>query len=221
MIDRILKKINDKLNPPIVQFSPVRSGSTLVYNILRETFPRRRILKRHNIKNEIIKSYDVVVTYRNPLDSLASSFRYAELEVNESNIKNQIIGLKKNGLDDLLDCFDNNNILKLKYEDFYDQYHIIFDNIELFFNKNITLEERYRISKKYDKKEVIKLTKKFKDFKEYDKTTQLHGRHISPSHGRPNSYVEIFNEDQVKVIIESFKDYLIEFGYYELIMNNK
>ena len=68
----------------------------------------------------------MIVTFRNPMDSLASSIKRYKLEVNDVNIKNQILELKENGLDDLYEIFQNKNILKLKYENFYNNYDFIF-----------------------------------------------------------------------------------------------
>ena len=193
MIKKILNKSLDFINPPIIQFSPIRTGSTLVYNILREVFPAKRISKKHNY-SKILKNDKMIVTFRNPMDSLASSIKRYKLEVNDVNIKNQILELKENGLDDLYEIFQNKNILKLKYENFYNNYDFIFNNIETYFNIKIHLEDRQRIKKKYNVEVVFNFTKQFQEFSEGDKSTNFHGSHISNSKGLLNSYKDLFNK---------------------------
>ena len=70
----IKNKIIFKLIKPfvLVQFSPPRSGSTLVYNIMREIFPHKKIFKVHTFR-AMCNEMPVVVTYRHPLDCIASS----------------------------------------------------------------------------------------------------------------------------------------------------
>lgn len=221
MIEETIDETANITNPPLIQFSPIRSGSTLVYNILREAFPEKKISKRHRIKRGDIKNKKIITTYRNPLDCLASSFKRYQLEPSDLNIKNQILELKNNGLDDLLEIFQDENILLLKYEDFFNDYGFVFDKLEIFFSENISQDTRQKIVTKFNVDEVVKVTSKYENFNQYDSSTHLHGNHISNSKGKPNSYIDFFNVKQIEFIQEELYDYIINFGYEETIYNKK
>ena len=70
----------------------------------------------------MLENKKIVATYRNPIDSLASSFKRYKLPVNEENIISEIERLENNGMLDLISVFDNEKILFLKYEEFYNGY---------------------------------------------------------------------------------------------------
>lgn len=213
MVKEIYLNIKDIFYPRIIQFGPIRSGSTLVYNILRETYPLNSVLKRHKITNSNCNRYKTVVTYRNPLDSLASSIKKDKVLVNEKYILKKIEELKNNGLNDLVNIFENKSILKLKYEDFYNDINMIFDRLEIYFNKPISMTHRESIRKKYDIKNVILLTKVYKDFSQYDKVSHFHGNHISESKGKPNSFEQLFNEAELNLIKDALNPFINKLGY--------
>jgi len=87
----------------IIQFSPIRSGSTLVYNILREF---SNVRKTHNISVKNGQLY--VITYRHPYNCIISSLLRNEKKINSLNIKSEISEYLKNGGKDLLE----NDLLK-------------------------------------------------------------------------------------------------------------
>lgn len=213
MVKEIYLSIKDIFYPRIIQFGPIRSGSTLVYNILRETYPLNSVLKRHKITYSNCNRYKTVVTYRNPLDSLASSIKKDKVLITEKIILKKIEELKNNGLNDLINIFENKNILKLKYEDFYNDINLIFDKLEIYFNKPISIKHREGLKKKYDIKNIILLTKAYKDFSQYDKVSQFHGNHISESKGKPNSFEELFNEAELALIKDALYPFISKLGY--------
>lgn len=201
------------IQPQIIQFSPIRSGSTLVYNILRELLPTYDIIKRHSINETIIQGNRLVVTYRHPLDCLASSFKRYNLQVNKGNIEDQIDELKTNGLDDLLKIWSNDHVLKLRYEDYYNNLEIVFDEFELFFHKPISRNFRDKMMNKYNIEQVLDNTKQYNSFSEYDKTTQFHGNHISSSKGAPNAYTHFFKPEEITYLDDVLGPYINELGY--------
>lgn len=213
MIKQVLKKSYNFVFPPIIQFSPIRSGSTLVYNILRESMPNKHILKRHKLEENQIKKHKIVATYRHPIDCLASSFKRYGLKVNETNMSNQINELKENGLDDLCKVFEEKQILKLKYEEFYNNYDHIFNNLEIYFNIKILENKRKEIKDRYNINKIISKTKHYKSFNEFDKKSQLHGNHVSNSKGAPNSYVDFFSENEIDYINNELKPHIKKLGY--------
>ena len=206
MIRKIRSLYRQKFCPRIIQFSPIRSGSTLIYNLLRETYPNSLIVKQHNITEELCAQLKVVVSFRNPIDSLASSFKRYKLPVTKDNIKRQIDELKKNGLDDLVSVFENPNILKLKYESFYDNFDVIFNEMELYFGVPISNAHRDEMKKKYHVSNLISIINKYNSFGKYDEITYLHGNHISESKGKPNSFTSFFEEEDIYYISNQLYD---------------
>ena len=63
----------------MVQYGPPRSGSTLIYNIMQELFPHKKIFKVH-MKRKMCSVLTTVGSYRNPLDSIASSLLRYKIE---------------------------------------------------------------------------------------------------------------------------------------------
>jgi len=182
----------------IIQFSPIRSGSTLVYNILREF---SNVRKTHNISVKNGQLY--VITYRHPYNCIISSLLRNEKKINSLNIKSEISEYLKNGGKDLLENdLLKKNILLLQYEEFFNNYEVIYNKLENFLNINIDENKKIELSKKYHITNVKKMTNKYKTFKEYDKTTHLHGKHISEYDGQTD-YKKILSENDIYVLKEN------------------
>lgn len=213
MLKEVFLTTKDIFYPRIIQFSPVRSGSTLVYNLLRETYPKHTVLKRHNITNELCTKHTTVVTYRHPLDCLASFLRKDKAVLSKKRIQRGIEDLKRNGLDDLMTILHHEKILKLKYESFYNDFDLIFNSMETFFGKLISEEHRNKMKKKYHIDNVISSTTKFDDFSQFDKTTFFHGNHISKTKGMPNSFEIFFTEKDLVFAASELKPYLEQLDY--------
>tara|TARA_Y100000389_G_scaffold154931_1_gene155524 strand:+ start:4565 stop:5176 length:612 start_codon:yes stop_codon:yes gene_type:complete len=182
----------------IIQFSPIRSGSTLVYNILREF---SNVIKTHNMSVKNGQLY--VITYRHPYNCIISSLLRNERKINSSNIKSEISEYLKNGGKDLLkNDLLKKNILLLQYEEFFNNYEVIYNKLEKFLNINIDENKKIELSKKYHITNVKKITNKYKKFKEYDKTTHLHGKHISEYNGQTD-YKKILSENDIYMLKEN------------------
>jgi len=194
----------------IIQFSPIRSGSTLVYNILREF---SNVRKTHNMSVQNGQLY--VITYRHPYNCIISSLLRNEKKINLLNIKSEISEYLKNGGKDLLkNDLLKKNILLLQYEEFFDNYEVIYNKLEKFLNINIDENKKIELSKKYHITNVKKITNKYKTFKEYDKTTHLHGKHISEYDGQTD-YKKILSENDIYVLKEnkSLNEIIKKFNY--------
>jgi hypothetical protein len=211
---RPLRKIQWMINKTIIQFSPPRSGSTLVYNILRDVFPKRKIKKRHRYESDKLK-YPVVVTYRNPLDCIASSIQRYDLTPTNEVIERQIAEFERNGIWDILKIKDNPNVLMLKYEDFFDDFEVIFKGIENLFDIKILPASRSTLTERYQIDAVEKIIKDMDTFDEYNKVTHWHGKHISSQRGRPMYYKHFFKEDQIAYLKSVYKEILLEFNYIQ------
>jgi len=194
----------------IIQFSPIRSGSTLVYNILREF---SNVRKTHNMSVKNGQLY--VITYRHPYNCIISSLLRNEKKINLLNIKSEISEYLKNGGKDLLkNDLLKKNILLLQYEEFFDNYEVIYNKLEKFLNINIDENKKIELSKKYHITNVKKITNKYKTFKGYDKTTHLHGKHISEYDGQTD-YKKILSENDIYVLKEnkSLNEIIKKFNY--------
>jgi hypothetical protein len=152
----------------IVQFGIPRSGSTLVYNILRETFPATYVMKAHSL-NRKLSRYPIIATYRHPLDVLASILQCQALSVSDEEIKKQLIILNRTGLWDIFSIRDQPGVLLLKYEEFSINFDFLFDAIESFFNQPIPIEARERLHHAYNIQNVKRRIGEHQDFSNYDK----------------------------------------------------
>lgn len=200
------------LKNKILQFSPPRSGSTLVYNILREIFPKKEILKQHTYRH-IISRYPVVVSYRHPLDCIASSIQRYGLSPTKEVIDQQIIEFEENGISDILRIKNKKNVLMLRYEDFFDDFNIIYNSIDQFFDIKISYEIREDITSRYQIQNIEKIVSSKNTFSEYDIITHWHGNHISKYKGQPYYYQDFFQKDQIKYLKDIYRKYLSEFEY--------
>ena len=200
----------------IIQFGMIRSGSTLIYNILKEIFPDYTIIKTHNHsrswKEIFFKKIPIVCTYRDPLDIICSSIKRYEKLVTKEVIDEQIKELKQFGFDDFIKLekiprFVDKNRLNLKYENFYNNFDYIFKELEDFFNIQITSNLRSKIASKLSIQGVKEKISKFKTFEENDMNTHWHGKHISNNNGMPKSHINFFNEDDNNYLKFVYKDF--------------
>ena len=156
-----------------------------------------------------------VITYRHPYNCIISSLLRNEKKINLLNIKSEISEYLKNGGKDLLkNDLLKKNILLLQYEEFFDNYEVIYNKLEKFLNINIDENKKIELSKKYHITNVKKITNKYKTFKEYDKTTHLHGKHISEYDGQTD-YKKILSENDIYVLKEnkSLNEIIKKFNY--------
>lgn len=116
--------------------------------------------------------------------------------------------------DDLVTVFNHPHVLKLKYEDFYEDFDLIFDSIESYFNIEISAAKRSQLHEKYKVKNIYEQkVSKLSGFNDHDAVTQWHGNHISNYLGKPNSYEHFFSGQQLKYIEEELSEYLSFLGY--------
>jgi len=196
----------------IIQFSPPRSGSTLVYNILRELFPKRTIKKRHSYKPRD-SVWPTVVTYRHPLDCIASHIQCHENAATDEELEKQIAFFNEIGILDVPKIGNRENVLMLKYEDFVSDFNFIYDNLELFFGIDISRESRNALTSRYQIKAVENLIRDKSSFSEHDPVTKLHGKHISKHKGKPYYYQEFFTAKQIEHLKTVYRTYLDELNY--------
>lgn len=182
----------------IVQFSPIRSGSTLVYNILKNIFVDEKIEKMHNFKYR--KGFFYVIAIRHPYNSIISSILRYGLKINEETIEKQLNQYLENGGNDIINKnLKENNIITFMYQDFKNNFEIIYNKLEEKLNINISSELREKINKLMKIDNVIKIASKFDNFGGFDKNNHIHGNHISKYKGETD-YKQILTENQLNIL---------------------
>lgn len=196
----------------IIQFSPIRSGSTLVYNYLLELgyTPTKEHIYKFNNKNQYI------ITIRHPYNSIISSLLRFEKDINVTTIENEINEYLRFGGEDLItNNFTGNNHCILFYENFFKNHDLILNKLELFFNRTYSSELKNKIKCKLEinnvKSTIIK--NGYKKFWNYDKKTHFHGKHISKFNGTID-YKKILNKDELDVLEKNKKLSIIIQKYY-------
>lgn len=201
----------------IIQFSPPRTGSTLIFNILRIIFHNKKILKLHNmstIKKKI--SIPIIVTVRNPLDSISSILRVNEEKSLNSTIITEYINYFVNdaGIKDVLEIANKDNVLILKYEEFQNDFEYIFEKLEKFFSIEIKIELRNEIIHEFNIDKVKEKQSNLKNFSQYDKISHIHGNHISEYNGK-SYYEKLLDREYIDQIINDkiINMYMSKFKY--------
>ena len=193
----------------IIQFSTGRSGSTLLWNILKELQFNPK--KCHNLKYNV--NCKIVSTIRDPRDMLASRLLISNKKIDNENINENINQMKKYGLDDLVKIMNKKNVLVLQYEFFWNNYEYIFDRISEFLNINIDQDVRKKITTKFSVEKMLNISKKFDNFNSFDKKTHIHGNHISKKKGEPGNWMNVIPKKYHQEVEKKLKKYLNLFSY--------
>jgi len=205
----------NRLSLPVIQFSPPRTGSTLVWNILTELFPGRRIKKKHSLRKTRLGPFHlpVVCTVRHPLDAVASCIQCRDLPLTDQTIDDLIEEFDRLAIQTVLDIRNDPHVLILKYEQFSADYEFLFDELERFFGITIGPDQRQIIQKKYNVRQVKQKTEQMGDFSNWDKENHLHGRHISKFNGASGYYQQFFSAEQIRRMSLHYQQYMQVFGY--------
>ena len=173
----------------VVQYSPGRSGSTMLYQVL--THLGTEVQKTHEWSEIFAK---VVITYRHPCDVFCSFFRISRDLDGDDDLQTALRqgwnptvwwtlfqGLRyvRKGYSQLQKYLDSNmEICLLRYERFKDDYEYLFDRLASFLPLSIDRAMRDRIedATSFSKNKV--LTAAYTSFKEFDQNTLLHGKHL-------------------------------------------
>ncbi|MCP4088658.1 MAG: hypothetical protein GY746_02540 [Gammaproteobacteria bacterium] len=145
---------------------------------MKAVFREALITKTHKY---ILNSAEIptVVTYRHPLDCIASSIQRYQQQSTDEVLDEHIRILGRHGIWDVLQIKDDSNVLMLRYEEFNNNYDYIYDHLELFFNIKIKLSKRDEITASFQIDKIEKLTEDYNSFMEYDPESHWHGLHIS------------------------------------------
>ena len=198
----MLKKINYFLNPPIIQFSPPRTGSTLLWNTLRVCLPKREVKKAHKLSAFEIRfrSAPIVASIRNPLDSISSSIQRYGKDPTDEVVMQQIEEYERLGMWDILEIQNKPNVKILKYEEFAFDFTFMFRELEDFFQQPIPQQLKQQVIDNYSIDKVKTKSDSRGEFTNFNKEDQIHGQHISKFSGASGYYMDFLSSKQIESI---------------------
>ena len=207
----------------IIQAGVPRSGSTLVTQALEKLFPKATVLKIHGFRDVDT----AVVTYRDFRDVLVSLWRVqkeiplAELEQGKQMPKSDIehfLPVVTKYVDDINRYKSLDNVLFLKYEQFYNDYDFLFDAFEQYFNVKLNSNLKKKIKKHISLEVNTRRAAKFPNFhskrrhKMFARNNfRIHGLHIySP---KPGAWRDLIAPEHHELINNRLGKYLKQWGY--------
>jgi len=190
--------------PRIVTCGIPRSGSTVVWQILRDLVPDQAVPKLHGTYTAQNGEL-VVLTVRSPHDIAASLYRVRlsrggvgvdgpaglEIVLNDTRAHFRSLG----------EMVGQPHVL-LRYEEFYCDFDVIFDAIAGALGIEIGPEVRADIGGRYTLERNRERAAKFADFNEFD-ADGIHGDHIGPV--LPGSWMDTvpaWGWDQVEMVCD-------------------
>jgi hypothetical protein len=184
----------NSLNKKILVYSAGRTGSTLVWQCLRELFSEVKKIHPREMVDFLSDSIDCVIVERDPVPSFLS---YVRCEAFKGDVKEFLKAIDNMDLDPawwaetltryraLLYCVAyvkknyKGRILLLDYNKFNNNYEYLFTQFENFFNISIGESDREKIIKKTNRDHNAKIQSNLTDFESWDSDSQIHGHHIA------------------------------------------
>lgn len=207
----------------IIIYSPIRTGSTLIFNVVRSIDNNFTIDKTHGPIRSLEKlgrglqnSDKCIFTFRNPYDSIVSLFQCHKKEKTKENLDKFITEFNWSLM--CLKHYKNNNFLWLKYENFKNNYQYIFDKIENYLDIKINKNKKLEIIEEFSISGVKEKIKNYKNFWDFDKKTELHGNHISNDNGKINKWKTFFTESEKNYI---YKELCKKTPKFKIFMENE
>jgi hypothetical protein len=204
------------MSKSIIQFSPPRSGSTLVYNILRVIEEKSAIEKRHNLNEGEFANFSnlrIVSSVRDPVDSIASSLLRYEKKPTKGSVADQIKEFKQNGLLQMTKVRGWDNALVLRYEDFVKNWGFLFENLEAFFGYKIPYRKRKVCEENFNIESVYNKGLALGSFSNYSVVDQIHGKHVSQFKGQFGYGYTMLGEDLSQEVRSEFQEFCNAFQY--------
>jgi predicted O-linked N-acetylglucosamine transferase (SPINDLY family) len=177
----------------IIQWSPPRSGSTLVWQILDKLFEDPTYTENKWLKPNIVQkthtldyskldnpNYFFITTIRNPIDCMVSFMTVNREEFTKENIETNM-KLYLNYFDVLKLVKKSKYSVILRYEQFYDDFTVIYDTIEKVFGIKITTAQREEMNSTFSRTQNKKIANTMKNFDSWEKNSFIHGDHINSS----------------------------------------
>jgi hypothetical protein len=184
----------------ILQFSPIRTGSTLVWNFLKRTYSGG-VQKEHRLI-----SFDgwIVTTIRHPYNAIISAILRLDKPIDESSLQycaNEF--MNEGGMDSLKLNPDSPKVILLKYENFVDDYSHIVKRLNEKMGEGWSDKDLDEVLEGLSIENMMKIQNQHSDFFTWDKTTHIHGNHISKYRGKTN-WEDLLTQEQVQ-FLESFQ----------------
>lgn len=216
----------------VAQYALPRSGSTLVLQVLMKTLGRDNVDYSHKFRET---NLPLIITLRDFRDTVASYWRIWHGKLENGKIINtptyeevkSAIGsavARINQLNQYQEYYKNKNVLWLRYEDFFDNYEYLFNEIEKFLDITVSTKKREQIIKetnleakrKYQTKIPINPDKK-RIFDNYEDCLDIHANHIHPTiKPSPGYWKEVFPKEFHGLIEFALEEQLVRWGYWNI-----
>jgi len=214
------KKYPKSTYKKIMQVSPMRTGSTLVYNVLRMLFEeeeffevsafkstQHEVCKWHCFSNDILRSdYIYFITKRNPLDTIYSRCRLSKSTPGEERIRklcSQYLHFYKR----VEELRNKLNIVVLEYEKFSNDIDKIFKAVEDTFSFDIDPQDQSLLKEAFSKENLLIYSNNFQKFNYYDESVLIHGNHIN------DDSIDMELKDRIRRILKEYKNEVNKLGY--------
>lgn len=214
----------------VAQYALPRSGSTLVLQVLKKILGDDNIDYSHKFRETKLP---LIITLRDFRDTVASYWRIWHGKLENGNIVNtptyeevkSATGsavARINQLNQYQDHYKGKNVLWLRYEDFFDNYNYLFNEIEEFLDIKVSEEKRVQIinetnletKRKYQTEIPIDPSKK-RIFDNYEDHHDVHANHIHPTiKPTPGYWKQIFPEEFHALIEFTLEEPLKRWGYW-------
>ena len=207
----------------IIQFAPIRTGSTVLWQMLDYLFEDRTytknkwkhpnyVVKAHKLHKKYVKEGNVYfITIRNPLEAIASTIRVRFFEQPLSETFEMITQLMIGMFEQVYKIRNDPNVFVFRYENFHNNYGVFLDKIEEIFEIKINDEHKAEMLKKFSREGNLKISKEFDSFQELDPHTLVHGDHVAE---KEYSWREIIqDENRQQYLITQLKPIMEKFSY--------
>lgn len=195
-----------------MQLSPIRTGSTLVYNLMRGALDDKKVVKQHTY-SPWFGHLPIVATVRHPYDAVASGCWANKFALSDKGVCEAAEAFLKQGAQDLIRIKDFPNVLVLRYEDFIADYIVIYREMERFFARPIPDALRAQLSDQHGLEKARAMADSEKDFESWDAETMIHGGHVSANATRLGYGRELFTAGQLRHLSDVFRPFMQAFDY--------
>ncbi len=214
----------DEASPPIalapdtsiICLGIKRTGSTLIYNVIRYLFEEKmitqmngtKIFKSHNLASTIKKmplKKNIIICHsvRDPMDVLAS---HKNVNIDVKSVLFNPINLIPTKTKHLF------KTLTFRYENFInDQFEYIYQVIEEGFKVTIPENAKREVEKHFSLAAAKKIVSKLTNFSSTDPSTGIHGKHINNS-----SWEKSFTLKESLAFYKTYSSLRKELGYKDL-----
>ncbi len=208
-----------ELNKKPKLFGVSRSGGTFIYNVINEIFQGNIKPQSHGF---FATEQKVIATYRDFRDSTVSWWRmeigkFTDVKQKRLMSKDELVFYadrmrgRIHELNKMREHYSEDKILFLKYEQFFNNFDFIFDNIENFLEISLSDELKETIIEKYNLQSQKKEADKYQDFRGYDDVRHIHGHHIM--NGEPQTWMKLVDPKHYFLLNYILKDGLRGWGY--------